>query len=347
MIPTKSTRDRQKPLTGVTVGCGFFSRIQMEAWPRVSGARMVAACDLDRPTVEKFSADFNLRPYSNLDEMLDTEKPDFVDIVTRPASHGALVEQTAARGLNTLLQKPVAETWEESVRIVETARAGAIRMMINENWRWQAWYRKIAELISAGDIGSPFRYRMDLRQRDGLGENPYPNQPYFAEMPRLLVFETLVHHLDTARFLFGDIEELYCRTSKLNPRIAGEDAAFITVEHRGGVAGVIDGSRAAEPREPGEVMGGSRIEGSAAVLTLKGNGDVFRDSEQIFWGEGLGGYKGDSCRAAQQHFVDCLATGAEFESEAGDYVQNTFAAVEACYRSAADNRPVALPLDGS
>ena len=45
----------EKPLTGVTVGCGFFSRIQMEAWPRVSGARMVAACDLDRPTAERFS----------------------------------------------------------------------------------------------------------------------------------------------------------------------------------------------------------------------------------------------------------------------------------------------------
>ena len=218
--------------------------------------------------------------------------------------------------------------------------------MINENWRWQAWYRKIAELISAGDIGSPFRYRMDLRQRDGLGDKPYPNQPYFAEMPRFLVFETLVHHLDTARFLFGDIEELYCRTAKLNPRIAGEDAAFITVQHGGGVSGVIDGSRAAEPEEPGEVMGRTRIEGSEGVLRLKGNGDVFLDSEQVFWGEGLGGYKGDSCRAAQQHFVDCLQTGAEFETEASDYVQKTFAAVEACYRSAADNRPVTLPLDG-
>ena len=71
---------------------------------------------------------------------------------------------------------------------------------------------------------------------------------------------------------------------------------------------------------------------------------MFRGSEQVFRGEGLGGYKGDSCRAAQQHFVDCLRTGAEFETEAADYVQKTFAAVEACYRSAAINRSVALPL---
>ena len=332
-------------LTGVTVGCGFFSRIQMEAWPRVSGAGIVAACDVDRAVAEKFSADFNLRPYSDLDEMLDAEKPDFVDIATRPSSHRALVEQTAARGINTLLQKPVAETWEDSLRIVEIARSAGIRLMINENWRWQAWYREIAELIAAGDIGGPFRYRMDLRQRDGLGEKPYPKQPYFALMPRLLVFETLVHHLDTARFLFGDIEEVYCLTSKLNPRIAGEDAAFITAQHRGGVSGVIDGSRAAEPEVPGEVMGGTRIEGSEAVLTLKGNGDVFRDSEQVFGGEGLGGYKGDSCRATQQHFVDCLRNGVKFETDAGDYVRNTFAAVEACYGSAVNHRPIALPLD--
>jgi hypothetical protein len=54
------------------------------------------------------------------------------------------------------------------------------------------------------------------------------------------------------------------------------------------------------------------------------------------------GYRGDSCRATQQHFVDCLASGDEFETEATDYLKRTVAVVESCYRSAAENRPVMI-----
>ena len=73
-----------RTLTGVTVGRGFFSRIQMEAWQRVSGAQIVAACDIDRNKAESIAADFGLRPYSDAAAMIEAERPDFVDIATRP-----------------------------------------------------------------------------------------------------------------------------------------------------------------------------------------------------------------------------------------------------------------------
>ena len=329
-------------LTGVTVGCGFFSRIQMEAWQRVRGARIAAACDIDRDKAESFAAEFGLRPYSDAAAMIEAERPDFVDIATRPPAHPALAGLAAGRGINVLLQKPMAETWEQACRISTTAKKAGSRLMMNENWRWQAWYRTIADLIRAGRIGKPFFYRMEVRNRDGVGDRPFPNQPYSAGMPRFLLMETLVHHLDTARYLMGDIEEVYCRTAKLNPVIAGEDFAMISVRHANGVLGMIDGNRTSAADEPGEVMGSSRFEGAEATIQLRGSGDVWLDGEQVFSGRGLTGYKGDSCRATQQHFIDCLLSGAEFETEATDYLNKTVAVVEACYRSAAENRPVSI-----
>jgi len=109
-------------LTGVTVGCGFFSRIQMEAWQRVSGARIVAACDLDPAKAESFAADFGLRPYSDAAAMIEAERPDFVDIATRPSTHRGLVELVAGRVTNLLLQKPIAETWKLGVCPTEKTR---------------------------------------------------------------------------------------------------------------------------------------------------------------------------------------------------------------------------------
>ena len=329
-------------LRGVTVGCGFFSRIQMESWQRVTGAQMVAACDLDAAKAEAFARDFGLKNYSNLDAMLDQERPDFVDVATRPATHVPLVQQIAARRLPVLCQKPMAETWKDACRLAEIARQAGIRMMMNENWRWQAWYRKIHEAIGQGKIGKPFYYSMQTRNNDGMGAAPYPNQPYFKDMPRLLLIETIVHHLDTARFLMGDIEEVYCQTERLNPVIRAEDFVLILLRHKGGVRGVIDGNRASKPDEPGPAMEIARFEGFENTIRLRHSGDVYLGDDRIFSAQGVPGYRGDSCRATQQHFVDCLASGDEFETEATDYLTRTVAVVESCYRSAAENRPVRI-----
>jgi predicted dehydrogenase len=330
-------------LRGCLIGCGYFGRIQLDGWRRVTGARMVAVCDVDAARAGAGAAEFDLREYGDIETMLDHERPDFVDIATRPAAHLPLVELAAARRIPVLCQKPLANTWAEAVAICETARRAGIRLMVNENWRWQPWYRRMRDLLDRQALGRLVFYWFHCRRRDGWGERPYPNQPYFKEMPRLLVLETLVHFLDTARFLFGEIEEIYCQVERVNPVIAGEDLAVMVLRHQGGLRGVIDGHRFAEPeQENGQAMCEARLEGLDGVLRLRGQGDLWLGSEKLFDPIGIPGYKGDSCRATQQHFVDCLLSGVPFESEGEDYLRRTFRAVEACYQSAAENRPIRM-----
>jgi len=51
------------------------------------------------------------------------------------------------------------------------------------------------------------------------------------------------------------------------------------------------------------------------------------------------GYKGDSVKALQQHFADCLLSGEASEPEGARYLK-TVMAVDACYRSAQTGMPV-------
>ena len=327
---------------GIIVGCGFFGHIQMKAWQRIPIAQMTAAVDLDRTKAESFASDFGIRAYTNVAEAIAAEKPDFVDIATRPSTHLALTKQAVDAGLPVLLQKPMAETFEEAREIASVASQPGVRVMINENWRWQRWYREIQSLLQAGRIGDPFYYSIQTRNNDGLGPAPYSHQPYFKDMPRLLVFEAMVHHLDTARFLFGPIEEVYCRTRKINPIIAAEDMAIASTCHESGLAGVVDGNRAGLPDEQGPAMEISRFEGTEGVIRLLHSGDVLLNGERVFEGGPVPGYRGDSCRGTQQHFVECIESGAQFETEAADYLAKTFSVVESCYLSAAENRPVRI-----
>jgi predicted dehydrogenase len=322
-------------LRGAIVGCGYFAQFQLAAWKRMADVEMVAASDLDADRARAAAP----HAYTDAAEMLDREALDFVDIATRPASHLELVRLTLGRGIPTICQKPMAASWEEAQEMARLAQATSAPLVIHENWRWQPWYREARRLMQAGSIGKPVSYCFRTRQRDGLGDNAYARQPYFREMPRMLIYETVVHHIDTARFLFGPIESLYARVRRHNPNIRGEDCVLVVARHAGEVDGVIDGHRFLDPEPPGPAMGEAWIDGDEAGLRINARGEVFRGGETIFTPPAELGYKGDSVFATQRHFIDCLRAGAAAESEARAYLQ-TFAAVEAAYRSVAEHREV-------
>ena len=102
-----------------------------------------------------------------------------------------------------------------------------------------------------------------------------------------------------------------------------------------------DGHRFLDPEPDGPVMGEATVEGESGVLRLLGTGDIYRSVEKVWTNEVQEGYRGDSVRATQQHFVDCLRTGVPFESGGREYLK-TFRAVEAAYESIAESR--AIPL---
>ncbi|MGH9718834.1 MAG: Gfo/Idh/MocA family protein, partial [Bryobacteraceae bacterium] len=178
-------------------------------------------------------------------------------------------------------------------------------------------------------------------RKDGLGPAPYPKQPYFAQMPRLLIYETMVHHIDTARYLFGEVAGIYAQCRSVNPGIAGEDQALLTMTHTSGLQGVIDGHRFSDSEPDGPVMGEACFEGDAGVLRLLGTGEILIGSKTVWNWPSAEGYRGDSVRATQQHFIECLQSGAPFESGAREYLK-TVGAVEAAYRSIAERRMIPL-----
>jgi predicted dehydrogenase len=323
-------------LRGALVGCGFFGQIQLEAWRRMAAVEIVAACDVDLQKAQASAP----RAYSDMAEMLDTEKDlDFLDIATRPDTHLPLVQLGLKHRVPMICQKPMAPDLASAMEMAASAEKAAVPLMIHENWRWQPWYREAQRRIAAGQIGMPSTYRFRHRQRDGLGPSPYPNQPYFKDMPRLLMHETLVHYIDTARFLFGDIAGVYARTRRKNAIIAGEDAALILIDHALAVSGVIDGNRYMNPEQPGPAMGEAWFEGDENWIRVEANGQLYLGAELVWQAASSEGYKGDSVRATQQHFVDCLRSGRRFETDASDYL-HTFVAVEAAYESAASGARV-------
>jgi D-apiose dehydrogenase len=334
-------------LRGVVIGCGFFSRIQMAEWNRLQEqVEITAACDTDGERARQFCADFGVpRSYASAEEALRQEKPDFVDIVTRPESHLPLVELAAAHKVHVLCQKPFAPTVEECRKVMNCVEAAGVRLMVNENWRWQGWYREIKRRIEAGEIGTVKNAVWLHSSADGIQEPLYPNQPYFRDYPRFLIYETLVHYLDCSRFLFGEPKRLRATIKRNNPAIRGEDEAHIRLEYAGGLRLWIHGTRCGEIMENHAVMGRMRIDGSLDTLALMGDGRLYRGTgtlEILPYAPPTGDfYRGDCAYATQRHFAEALASGGPFESEGRDYLR-TVTLVEAAYDSARTRETISL-----
>lgn len=332
---------------GVLIGAGYFAQFQAEAWQRIPAAEIVAVADSAPGKAQAFADQFGIpRAYESPVEALDRERPDFVDIATRPESHLALTRLAAERGIHVICQKPMAPTWEDCVGMVEACEAAGVRLLIHENWRWQPWYREARRLIDAGALGRVFQFSAQWRTGDGRGPEPYPVQPYFRQMPRLLVYETLVHLLDMFRFLGGEMASVVCQNRRVNPVIAGEDQSLILVTFQSGIPGLIDANRISGPMPAQVAMNSLTIEGETATLHLSPDGRLWlteqrQPEREHFFATTAAGYKGDSVRATQQHLFDSLRSGQRSESEGRDYLK-TVQAVFACYRAAETGQAVPM-----
>jgi predicted dehydrogenase len=125
--------------------------------------------------------------------------------------------------------------------MVEISERHGVRFMIHDNWRWQSWYRAAGAMIARGDIGTPLSYEFRCQVSHGTGDEPYRKQAYFRHLERFLIHEVLVHHIDTARFLFGDISSIYAEGARRNPRMVGEDHAILAMRHVNTVMGLVEG----------------------------------------------------------------------------------------------------------
>jgi predicted dehydrogenase len=331
-----------RTLNGGIIGCGFFATHHIEAWRRIPDVAIIAAAD---PELDRARA-LAPRAYRLADEMLAREQLDFVDIVARADQHHSLVRLAVDRKIPIICQKPFAPDWPTAVEMVNYAEAAGVPLMIHENWRWQPWYRIAHEMIRRGDIGSPICYGFRSRASDGVGAEPYPQQPYFRQLRRFLIDEALVHHIDVASFLFGDIKTIYAQAGRRNRTMTGEDWAILTLTHKDSVHGWIDGHRFLDPQPDGPVAGDAFFEGETGTISIAPTGDVYRNHSLVWKNDVTVGYRGDSVAATQAHFIDCLKSQTPSETEGRRYL-HTFAAVQAAYQSVAELRSIPVSLISS
>ena len=334
-----------------TVGTGYFSRFQYAAWDRIEQAELVGICNRTLESANALAQQYDISGvYTNFEQMLDECQPDLVDIITPPETHAAYVRAAVDRGLDTICQKPFTSNLRDATELVDYIESKQSKVIIHENFRFQPWYQQIKKILERGELGQIYQVSYRLRPGDGQGPSAYlDRQPYFQQMPRLLVHETAVHFIDVFRYLFGEVESVYADLRRLNPAIQGEDAGLIVLEFDQGKRGVFDGNRLGDHRANNRrlTMGDLLIEGELGSVTLNGDAQILKrahgqnEEENVNYSWADRDFGGDCVFNLQQHVVDHLLTGSTLMNTAQDYLQN-LQIVEACYASSEQGKKLQM-----
>ncbi|HET7716669.1 MAG TPA: Gfo/Idh/MocA family oxidoreductase [Bauldia sp.] len=337
------------PVRVAIVGCGFFARNHLFSWKdlEIEGVRLVAVCDIDPVKAKAAATEFGIPNwYSDIDTMLDRERIDLIDIVTRMDTHRMLVEKTIGRGIATIVQKPFAPTWDDAVAMTKAAEKAGVFLAVHENFRFQTPLMKVAEAVRSGAIGTPTWARVSFR----TGYDLYKTQPYFYTEERFIILDLGVHTLDIARVMMGEAEHVFAETQTRNPKVRAEDTATVLLRHVSGAVSVVDfsyESRKLPDPFPETLM---EIEGPNGAIVveagLKMRVTVGKDVREEDIGAPLLSWTSRPWHVAQEsvlitcrHLLHAYRSGKPAETSAVDNLK-TYALAEAAYESAATGRAV-------
>jgi predicted dehydrogenase len=317
-------------------GAGMVSAHHLRAWASIANARVVALADTDVARAERRATEFGIGAvYDDAARMLDAERPDALDIAAGHRAHGTLCFAAAERGIDILCQKPLAPTLSEARDIVAVVEP-RVRLMVHENWRFRPWYRLAREWVEAGHIGTLRRLLLAARSsglvaRDG-NLPALERQPILASVPRLMIGEVLVHHLDVARYLAGPLTVAAATTRREIDAVRGETMAHIAL--------AADGMRAevsgdlADPDAPMALTDTMHLAGTAGAIALDGGLLTLSGREARATAFDLDAGYQQSYDAAIAHFVDALVHDRPFETSPEVHL-GALGLVEDAYRLAA------------
>ncbi|MXV76929.1 Gfo/Idh/MocA family oxidoreductase [Candidatus Poribacteria bacterium] len=160
------------------LGCRGRARAHAGAYRFVKGGKLAAICDMNEERLNDFGDRFEITSrYTDLDEMLEKEKPDLLHIVTAPVLRGTnqrirypLMKQASDHGVPAVIvEKPVAVESEDWKQIAGLAEETETKIVVNTQLNFHPKNLELKRDVAESRIGA-------LKFIDASARNPPVNQ---------------------------------------------------------------------------------------------------------------------------------------------------------------------------
>lgn len=253
----------KKEIRSAIIGCGKAGHMHAQSLVNIKETAFCAAHSRTQAKADTFAAQYKIKGYSDVAEMIQKEKIDVAVVCTPHPDHNVAVEAIEA-GAHVLIEKPLASTLADCDAIIDAGVKHNKKVGIVGQRRFYPSSMRMKKAIDDGKIGKPILGTITmLGWRD---EAYYKSDPWRGtwegEGGGILVNQA-PHQLDMFQWFMGDeIVELYGVWSNLShPYIEVDDTAMAIVKFKGGAVGNILVSNCMKPGLYGNV----HVHGSAGA----------------------------------------------------------------------------------
>jgi predicted dehydrogenase len=172
----------------------------VQTWDKVERARLCAVADPDEASRRKAVGHRPVRQYDDWRAMFDKEQSlDAVSIACPSRYHADVAIAALETGLHVLVEKPIATTLPDAVRMRSAARAARRKLMVGHVERFNPAIVMLRKLVDAGQLGRVYRAH-------ATRVGPLPNRIQDAGV----AIDLATHDLDVMQYVLRrQITEIY------------------------------------------------------------------------------------------------------------------------------------------
>ena len=339
------------------IGCGRISPNHIEA-AKNNKLNFTAMCDIIPEAMQEKAVKFGLekvRKYTNYKELLNKETPELVAIATESGKHAEIALDCISAGCNVIIEKPIALSITDADAIIEAGIKNNVVICANHQNRFNKSIQYIRKALEEGRFG---------RLSHGAAHVRWNRSKSYYEQAKWrgtwaqdggCLMNQCIHNIDLLRWMMGDeIDEVVAYTDQLeHPYLEAEDLGMAIVKFSNGSYGLIEGTTNVYPKNLEETLYIFGQQGTAKAAGASDNiievwdfADGLDDSENVkaIYSENPPNVYGFGHTPLYADVIDAIKTGRKpyVDGEAG---KRALELVLAIYKSAAEHRPVKLPLE--
>ena len=137
------------------LGCGPRAEGHAKAYDLITTGVKVACCDLNTERLDTFAEKYHIpHRYTDLDEMLDKEKPDVVHLVTPPKLRVELMTRLAEAAVpGVIVEKPICIAADDYKALHQLEQCSATKFAVNHQLRHHPAVLDFLQRVEEGEIG--------------------------------------------------------------------------------------------------------------------------------------------------------------------------------------------------
>jgi predicted dehydrogenase len=357
----------QPPVRVGVVGVGWAGQQHLAAYDALDGVEIAAVAGLEEPMRAELAARYGIEhQVARWEDLLELDALDAVSVAVPTFLHAPITIAALERGLHVLSEKPVARNAAEAEAMVAAARAAGRVLDVGFNHRQRGDIQKLKAVIDAGRLGTPYYAKAWWLRRSGIpGRGSWFTTAELAGGGPLV--DIGVHVLDYSLFLLGyptvtavsaSTYDLLASAGFGFSRDAGktsvdgssgfdvEDLATVFMRLEDGGTLLVEASWAAH-RTDGDEFGITLYgTGGGAELIVEdyapsGSLRIYTDDDGVPAETRLTAPPGGGHRVVVDQFLAKVRSG-RWEEHDGSGALPLARIIDACYRSAAEQREIRL-----